>query len=425
MEIDWTTRQLQRYAEEGQYAISYMAKHETDEYFLERVLDLLRTYVEGLTHVSKDPASARIIVRLALVSYYKVQTRGYWARIVRLWPSIYDLAEWMNDFAAQAELMKETAVVKSNQGDWAGAMELFRYLLHHPRFVTLSPNQRADILFQTGVTFIQIAQYRQAYNVLMQCRAIALRFDGSEEPRRMNEHDGQPDVFRIEPPLWELHAYTLDQLGNIAMIQGQIEEARYYYQKYLDMLLQHGQEDDLACAAYQSLGRLWLFVDRFDEAIPLLEKGLEIRRKLQEKQGITTSLLYLAMAYVETGRLHQAEMLIDEAFILAKELQMIGGIAFAHLVAGSLEAKRGRMEAAIVQWKQVMAILDTHSLPTIGLPTVKALLLALVRTRQIGELASTLISVLRILRRQRIGLVAYLRWTFQILRINQMLRIRK
>lgn len=219
----------------------------------------------------------------------------------------------------------------------------------------------------------------------------------------------------------EIKGYTLSQLGNIAMFRGDFRQARAYYHESLAAFEADGEEDDLACVAYQSLGRFLVLEQDFVSAIPLLEKGLVIRRRRQEQEGIANNAINLALAYLGCDRLEEAEPLLDEALAISKELYDQRAIVLCHLAFGRLAGKRGDRAGAILQYRQALEILAQMPMPPLELQVLAELLPQLLRAGQMQALLFALARLFKNLHQQRLGLLAI--WRLLKRRIENYLRL--
>ena len=384
MEVDWRKYQLNRYISDSKRALQRLEAGQTDQSFLNFSFNLLTS---GLTSIPEyqlvDANLNAAMARLAEALHPYILNQGQWAQLTLVWSQIVADQDSLRDLSTRAELVKQLAITHNNQGQAKEAQYLYDQLVNWPDFKHLPPIQQAEILHQTGLCYLRQGVYPQAENFLVASVTLS------------NTH-----------ALWDIKGFALSQLGNIAMFRGDFRQAEAYYGESTLSFEVGGEENNLACVAYQSLGRFFVLAKQFTKAIPLLEKGLVIRRRRQEQNGIANNAVNLALAYLGVGRLNEAEELLDEAFPICKELHDQRGIALCHLAFGRLEKKRGSRTMAILQYRQALETLDVYPMPPLELQILSELLPYLLRTGQIRIFLVALIRLLQNLRQQELGMVA-------------------
>jgi tetratricopeptide (TPR) repeat protein len=383
VEIDWVKHQLDHYSSDGEHALRRLLKSEVGDFFLERSFNLLTSYLSIPTHITLNHRSTEIMTRLAQTLHPHMASRGYWSEISFWWSKVAMIAEQLPDAAIKAQIVKQLAITKNDQGEAKEAQHLYEQLTAWPEFDLLSHYLQADILHQVGVCYLRQGSYKQAKEALTRCLAV------SDEYNHL-----------------ELKAYALNQLGNIFMLQGSFGKARRCYEESLATFEANGESDNLACVAYQSLGRLLVLQRHFAEAISLLEQGLAIRRRRREQGGTANNAIHLATAYLGLDRLHDAESLLNEALQTCRDLNDRRGMALCYLAFGHLEAKRGENNAAIAQWQQALDVLSIVPMPSIELEVLAALLPQLLRAGRIRETLLALVRLLSNFRQQGLGPIA-------------------
>ncbi len=396
MEVDWGKHQLEHYSSDGERALQGLMEGEVSDFFLECSFNLLTSYLGISRHSAINHRSTEIITRLAQALYPHMQPRGYWSEISFWWPKVAMIAEQLPDATVKAQVVKQLAITKNDQGEAEEAQHLYEQLIAWLEFDLLSHYLQADILHQVGVCYLRQGSYTRAKEALTRCLAVS------------DEHNHQ-----------ELKAYALNQLGNIFMLQGSFEKARRCYEESLTTFETDGESDNLACVAYQSLGRLFTLQGHFPEAILLLERGLAIRRRRQEQGGIANNAIHLATAYLGCGRLDDAESLLNEALQTCGDLNDRRGTALCHLAFGRLETKRGENNAALAQWQQALDVLSIVPMPSIELEVLAVLLPQLLRAGRIRGTLPALARLLSNLRQQRLGPIAVGRLV--IMNVHQMM----
>ncbi len=317
--------------------------------------------------------------------------QGFWMEICLLWPTICELAKRGGNFRLEMEMVHQLAIVKHNRGEVRAAQALYESILHAPPFNDLCPNQRASYLHQAAICYLFQGQYTQAESLLQQ----ALRLRGNSTA-----------AFDILPPLWAIQAYSLKQLGNIAAFRGNFTRANRYFEQSLALFQEHGEAENLACVAYESLGHIRMLYQDYDEAIYLLEKELAIRRRRQEELAAAEAAIDLAAAYIGQGRLSAAERLLTDGLSTCRKLHSLREVAKGHLHFGYLEARRGNHIAAVEQWRQGLEQLKTLPTPALEFKLLTALLVQFCQQRRLGALLTTVRRLRANVRAQRLGPLA-------------------
>ncbi len=418
MEVDWAQRQLASYAFDGQQIFQRLVKGEANQVVVERALDLLRTYLSIPAYVQSLQLVDETMVRLAWALHIDVHPRGYWDEICLLWPHIQLVAKRLPDPAHYAEVTRHLAITKNDRGEGEAAQQLYEDLLASPHFEQITLDQQADILHQLGVCYIDQGKYVCAQQVLTRCLTLA------EPPSdASNIRDSAADLqCRISHArcaaalVWESKAYAHNQLGNMALSHGDFATARRHYTESLRLFTGHGEAHNLACVAYQALGRLLVIQAKYAEATSLLEKNLIIRRRRSEKKGSAYAAAYLADAYLRAGRLTAAEPLLNEALAACGDLHDRRGITLCHLYFGYLEQARGHRQAALDQWQQAKELAVAVPVLSVELQVLTALWVGLLRAGRLHEWWFTMIHLYRNIRQQELGTLAAWRLLKQYLR---------
>lgn len=364
MEIDRQQAYILAYGRETRGALQRFITGERDNAFLLRALELIRTYLH-LPRLATEPLPTDLdVVRLAQAIQSHLFDRGFWRQILALWPPLIALAEQLSEPLIYTELVKLLAMIRDRQGDGGETSLLYTDLLHSSQFLQLPVEIQADVLQQVGTTLVWQGKLAQAHILLNQVLALVEQHSVVQSQRNQVDRYGVRSSLDVTP-LWESKAYALNQLGNVALFQGKFVQAERLYTACWQTLNEHGEEENLACVAHQALGRLWVHWRWPDQAIPVLEKGIAIRRRRQEQEGVAINLLYLAAALMHHRQVDRAELLLTEALPI---LRMIGNrrdTGLCHLYFGQLEILCGRRTAALDQWWQALAHLQTVHTPLV------------------------------------------------------------
>jgi tetratricopeptide (TPR) repeat protein len=420
MEIDWVQRQVAGYARDSQRILQCFQEGDSKDYLANPALELLHTYLAIPSDVPDRDQADENIARLAQILYIYVQAHGHWKDICVLWPKLQSITKSFSDPTIYAELVKQLAVVKNDRGEVREAQALYEELMDAASFSSLPPEQRADLYHKAAVCYYTQGNYARARALLLQCLTLHDPPDDFVDSVKNSRQRNSAAFLRTHtatPPMWESKAYSFNELGNIALGQGNFKAAQQSYDKCLHILVQHGEAENLACVAYQALGSLYVIQRRFNDALPLLKKNLYIRQQRKEAGGSAYAAIYLAAAYIGLQQFIEAESFLNEAMETSSTLQNRPNIAFCHLYFGYLAQRRGSRQAALRHWRQAQATASTIPAPGIELQVLAPLLTELLLSRCVRELRIVLMRLGVCFWQQRLSPVAavrllihYLRW---------------
>ena len=179
----------------------------------------------------------------------------------------------------------------------------------------------------------------------------------------------EPDLERAwslveaRDPDGEQAAKTSGAMGQLRLVQGQLDEAFSFYERSLLIFRKvEGPFSMRGATAIDNLGRVRYRQKRFDEAAVHFREALEIRRRLlgAEHPDVVKSLGSLAAAHQATQRYDEAERLYLEA--LAVEVEHFGQVHIrvgdTYFNLGSLYARQGRREDAARYFRQAAEIFE-------------------------------------------------------------------
>lgn len=227
------------------------------------------------------------------------------------------------------------------KGDLDGALALFR------RSVDIRVAGKADMGEHQIVTFLRRshaqaellmkdARYRQAI-ALMECEQEILdRLDGRNNRYIVNlqiladlyiavdSHEAAQkslllalDIAKTVEGDNRRTAQIFGKLGEVAQIQGQLQDAERWYRKALELSRQaNGPESRETMGALSDLGQFLVTLGRMDEAEQCLRDAMAIRASLGESDDDATILANLGVLLDSRGNLSEAEPLLDKALAI-------------------------------------------------------------------------------------------------------------
>ncbi len=333
MEVDWGRHQIERYGQDAERLLNCFLAGERDATFLARSLDLLRTYLQSVSYRRRaldddatpgdnaaravDMAADSAVVKLATILHQHLQDLGHWHQIVSLWPALIDVARKLPDPLLHVETVNQLAATRDRQGHAEEAQALFERIISAATFEQLPLLKRANTLVMAGSCYLWHGDHLRAEQLLGRCLAIC-RQSSSQHALRNPLPISHADRFGVyasgmRHPLWHNEGFVLSQLGNLAMFRGDFTRAHRYFDECLTLFEANGEADNLACVAYQAIGRLLLYERRFAEASLMLARGLAIRRHRREGEHVAANSIYLAAAQLGCGQMEVAETLLTDA----------------------------------------------------------------------------------------------------------------
>lgn len=412
MEINWVQYQLDAYAANAKQVVEWLQNDALESDSIELALGLTATYLDIASKAKSGPDVSEVVIVLAVSLYRHIQPAGRWNTIAVLWPRLVEITQMLPCPELHAETVMQLAITKNNQGAVQEAQQLYERLIHSAIFYGLPVHQQVNVWHHLGVCYLRQGFYSQAKVAFQRCLK-----DADDQPAIAQYTEGRLHVEGVNrgvpaPSLWEIQAYALNQLGNIALFHGDFTQAHQYYQDSLALFNAHGEKDNLACVSYQSLGRLYVFQRKFALAIPVLQKGLAIRRRRHELEGTASNAVHLATAYLECDRLREAEPLLNEALRIYKELNDRQGVALCHLAFGRYALKQRQRREAVVHWQQSLDILATFQMPAIELQVLVLLLPQLLYLGHLREAQRYLIRFLDTLCKHNLNPIILCRLAF-------------
>ncbi len=351
----WRQQLNAAYRHDAQCALAQVSSSAIDAQFIERILELLRTYVE-IPGVAEEPQPADgAMLQLAQMAAGHIAHMGYWRQMNYLWPKLCTLAEFTGDADLYINFAKYHAIVKGRQTDGQAGFALYTQLIRHPAFQHAAAALQADILAHYATNLLWTGQRIAAAPLLQRCLSLTDSYaEAPAVPEPVSPYDRQ--VNRIAAPLWETRAYTLNQQGVLHMFCGEFGHAQRRFDEMLVIFLARNEGNNLACVAYQAIGRLCLYAGDYRAALTTLDQGLQIRQARNDREGIAINAIYVAAAYLGLAQLVEVERLLNSAMTICRELDNTHDLALCHLYLGELAFQQGQSAQARSHWQAVTTI---------------------------------------------------------------------
>lgn len=373
------------YAADAGWATEALLQDALDSEYLESVCGLLNTFVRWKPFIIVSCPAAQAMVALANASFKLLDYHGHWRKILIWWPAFEETAQGYNDVCGGAELRVQRATIQNYCNQLDQVEQTYRDYLNTPEFKSLPDQLQAKILLQAGICYLRQGKNKLADSLLNQCLALSTGRD--------------PFV----------QVCTLNQLGNLAMSQGDAAAAERYYLECL------ANCERFACASIASvarcsLGRLYAaFLHRPQDAIQLLEQNMTLPLAVTGVDGAAESAACLAMAYAECGSLKVAWELACQSLATFQNLDNHYGISFCRIVLGRVQQRKGNLDEAALHWRTALDVLGRAGTPAIELYVLALLVNEFLDARRWGEALGLTPHLLTALLRQRVGLPTLIR----------------
>jgi tetratricopeptide (TPR) repeat protein len=186
-------------------------------------------------------------------------------------------------------------------------------------------------------------QIANAYFDLSQWREADARY---REARLIFERIG--DIY--------LCAVADNNLGEIALYQGRLDEARIFYQQAADAMHQIGGSTYILGVLHMNLGHAFIRRGEIALAIAELQRGQTYFEQAQVRDFLPELHRHLAEAALQANDTIAAEAEAQQALALAQELEMRGEEGYALCVLGQINTVQGQYALAVTHLQQSLAI---------------------------------------------------------------------
>lgn len=124
-----------------------------------------------------------------------------------------------------------------------------------------------------------------------------------------------------------LHAHAL-----LVSTQRKYSESINLFKKAIETLPEN--EKDRRAAYLNDLGVRYVYLENIDDALMVLTKSVELNRQVNNQRNLAVSLGNLGAAYFKIGKLHEAEVFLNESYSIFKDLEIKGDLEIKDRVAG-------------------------------------------------------------------------------------------
>lgn len=158
-----------------------------------------------------------------------------------------------------------------------------------------------------------------------------------------------------------LEAYVT--IANILDQNSQSEEAILYYKQALNLLNTYDTKEDVTyqrVTIYNNIGYLYNGIQKYTEAEKALLEGLNLLTQ-DLHNSLVHAMLYnnLALTYIKTNRLNEAERLVHDAYAIRARLQIPQGLISSYSRFGELYLAQKDTLKAVEYWQKGFKISET------------------------------------------------------------------
>ncbi|MDP8269621.1 MAG: sigma 54-interacting transcriptional regulator [Candidatus Tenebribacter davisii] len=266
---------------------------------------------------------------------------------------VYSLSEVlysMNSSAFALEILKK---YKTDSDD--NELSLKTYLL------------KADILLDLEKIDEVVDLTRKALNVSDQIKDANTRFKYKANIRKLkgriayrlddwkkaeNEFNEAETLYSKVKDLAGLAA-VYNNLGVLAMYQGEMKNAETLYQKSLKFEKERFNLSGISVSQC-NIGSLYEDKGEYKKSISYLKKALEIQKLLNDKYKTISIYINIGVSYMDNGKYEEAEKAFIKSLEIALEFNMYKNVISALNNLGALFFKSGNFENAIDYYEQAI-----------------------------------------------------------------------
>jgi predicted ATPase len=190
----------------------------------------------------------------------------------------------------------------------------------------------------------------------VQAKALSLAGRMQENPdRAVTLLQGSLDLYRqLDPPDKQGIAQVLRALGNVALLQSDLGEAKATYDQSLALFQELTDRPGIS-VALASLGRIAWIQGDYEPATALLGQSLELAREIGNRRDIASRLRALGNLTLQQMDYGRAGAFFEEGLSLARELGDKHGIAASLNSLGEMARLQGDYDRAAALYEEGLA----------------------------------------------------------------------
>jgi predicted ATPase len=164
------------------------------------------------------------------------------------------------------------------------------------------------------------------------------------------------DLYRqLDPPDQQGIAHVLRALGNVALLQSHLGEAKAYYDQSLALFQELNDMPGISLALAW-LGNMGWIQGDYESATDLLEQSLELARKIGNRRAIAARLRMLGNVTLRQRDYGRTGAFFEEGLVLARELGDKHGIATLLNSLGEMARLQGEYDRAAALYEESLTI---------------------------------------------------------------------
>ena len=233
----------------------------------------------------------------------------------------------VGDSAGRLAALNLLALAAQDTGDYERALTLYREALDLSR-QTNDTRMTYVLLVNQGLMYYEQQDYQHTKPLWLEANEIAER---------------------------EGYSSTLDNLACLAMMQGDLAQARHWLEQEWKTAVDTGDQL-LVALAVMDLGEATRRQGDLDRAQALLSDALERHRQMSNHVRIGEALVYLAHAARNRGQIHAARRAYEQSLPHLEKTNYTRFISHAQIGLGRLESLEGRDDAALALFREGLQV---------------------------------------------------------------------
>lgn len=299
---------------------------------------------------AEDEAIVSLLLRTSLLVVFDEHAHwmpaGVTERFYGLHPSTLEYVR--RRFVDDAKLKRETHYR-------VGCVIMANMELDEDEF-TQNPDYEIFMASEASYHFLQSGHYSLAATAGGEAAANILRRGRGRQVLQLLQPFLEPSVLSaLAPPSL---CKVLDYMGRGCRELGMFEQAVKYHEKALEA----ARNTDDEVVTLGNLANLYLKMEQYDRALPLMEKAMELARAKNSRKDQVVQLINLGGVYVGLGKIEQALTYLEQASKISSEIGNFNAEDCA-VNMGSVYARLGQYEKAVEYFERAAHLAQERDKP--------------------------------------------------------------